>query len=326
MQLALDEAWKYQGQTYPNPAVGAVVLDTDGKLLSVEAHQSAGEAHAELLALRSAYAKKDETILLLENPFEINDYLLKNHNNYFKDATVYVTLEPCAHVGKTPSCAVLLSQLGLKSVYIGSNDTNAIASGGADILQKCNIEVNKGLLQEQCDALLEPFLRWQESRFVFFKWAQRLNGTIDGGAVSSHESRVKVHKMRSVCDLLVIGGNSVRIDRPLLDARLVDGRAPDVLIYSTQKEFDKTIPLFGVAKRKVMVSDNLDILKQYKNVMIEGGAALFEAVKESITHQLVFCAPSFGGSQNFDIISESFEFLNLQKDEQDIILWMKRRQ
>ena len=76
--------------------------------------------------------------------------------------------------------------------------------------------------------------------------------------------------MRDKCDLLVIGGESVRVDRPTLDARLIDGKAPDILIYSRSSDFDKSIPLFSVKGRKVMVSDSLDEIKNYKNIMIEG--------------------------------------------------------
>ncbi len=327
MQLALDEAWKYQGLTYPNPAVGCCVVAKSGEILSVEAHKRAGNPHAEVEALKSAYLKltNDTTILNLTLSVDIHNYLKQNHNSIFKDTEVYTTLEPCSHIGKTPSCADLLCALGIRKVYIGSKDTNPVAACGEDKLLACGIEVKNSLLKQKCDELLLPFGMWNKKRFVFFKWAQRLNGTTDGGVITSKISRKKVHAMRDVCDLLIIGGNTVRVDRPTLDARLVDGKAPDILIISRQKEFDKTIPLFSVKGRKVMISDDFSICQEYKNIMVEGTKNMFELSRDIIDMYLCFVAPKFGGNIGFDKIDENFEILNLQKESQDIIMWIKRK-
>lgn len=326
MNLALQEAWKYQGVTYPNPTVGCVVVGESGEILSVEAHKKAGAPHAEVKALKSAYFKLsgDKKILELKNSAQIHTYLLENHNRCFEGISVFTTLEPCSHIGKTPSCADLLSKLKIKKLFVGSKDLNAIASGGNEIVENANIEVESSVLQDECDALLQPFILWQKERFVFFKWAQRLNGTVDGGVISSHKSRTLVHAMRDVCDLLIIGGESVRVDRPTLDARLVDGRAPDILILSRSKEFDKTIPLFSVKDREVMISDSLDILKKYKNIMIEGGSNMFELTKDIVDYHLCFVSPQIGGDAGFSGMNEKFKILNILQDEQDIIMWMKR--
>jgi len=234
MHLALKEAWKYQGLTYPNPAVGCTVVGANGEILAVEAHHKAGEPHAEVNALKSAYYKltNDNYILALHESVDIHTHLLSNHNNIFKNVTLYSTLEPCSHFGKTPSCARLISELGIKNVFVGSYDTNQKAKNGNMILQMNSCEVYTEILKKECDALLLPFQKTLDDNFVFFKWAQRLNATTDGGTISSKESRENVHAMRDVCDLLVIGGNTVRIDRPTLDARLVNGKAPDILIVS----------------------------------------------------------------------------------------------
>jgi len=333
MSLAIAEAWKYQGLTYPNPAVGCCVVGKNNEILSVEAHKKAGNPHAEVEALKSAYLKltNNSQILELTLSSDIHTFLLKNHNNIFKNCSLYTTLEPCSHVGKTPSCANLISSLGIKKVFVGSKDFNPDAAKGNDKLLACGIEVQNDVLKEECDNLLAPFSMWTKKNFVFFKWAQRLNGTTDGGTISSKKSRKNVHAMRDVCDLLVIGGNTVRVDRPTLDARLVDGKAPDILILSRKKEFDKTIPLFGVHERKVMISDNLSILNQggqaclnYKNIMIEGGSNMYQLTKEYVNMYLCYMAPKLGGSENFNKIEDKFEILNLQKDKQDIIMWMKR--
>jgi len=326
MGLALSEAWKYQGLTYPNPAVGCSIVSNDGKLLAVEAHQKAGLAHAEVNALRAAYYKltNDKNILSLNQSSQIHQYLLENHNNVFYNVELYTTLEPCSHQGKTPSCASLINGLGIKKVYVGSLDKNPIAQAGNKILQENCCSVENGVLQAECDALLKPFELWQKNNFVFFKWAQRLNGTTDDGNISSLVSRTHVHAMRNVCDLLVIGGNTVREDRPTLDARLVNGKAPDILILSQQKDFDRTIPLFVVEGREVFIESDLKRVQEYKNIMIEGSKKMFELSRDIVDYYLSYLAPSFGGQNGFSNIEDKFEILNIQKETQDIIMWMKR--
>lgn len=326
MSLALKEAWKFQGLTYPNPAVGCCIVGTNGEVLAVEAHHRAGNAHAEVNALKSAYYKltQDSYILALESSVDIHTHLLSNHNNIFKDTKLYTTLEPCSHFGKTPSCASLIAELGIKEVYVGSYDTNPEAENGNMILSKNNCTVYTELLQKECDALLLPFTLWQKKNFVFFKWAQRLNGTTDEGAISSLESRKNVHAMRDVCDLLVIGGNTVRVDRPTLDARLIDGRAPDILILSNEKEFDTSIPLFKVKNRKVFIENDFSKLSEYKNIMIEGTSSMYELSREYVDMYLSYITPKFGGAEKFNQSDDKLEILNVEKETQDIIMWMKK--
>jgi len=326
MNLALREAWKYQGLTYPNPAVGCSIVGSSGELLAVEAHQKAGFAHAEVLALQTAYAKltNEPTILNLTLPSEIHTSLLKNHHKLFHGTSLFTTLEPCAHQGKTPSCASLIAQLGIKKVYVGSPDLTKEAACGNEKLLACGIEVESDVLKEKCDALLKPFSMWKEKQFVFFKWAQRLNGTTDAGIISSKKSRENVHAMRDVCDLLVIGGNTVREDRPTLDARLMNGKAPDVLILSRGKIFDKTIPLFNVANRKVIISDDFTPCKDYKNIMIEGSSQMFELSRDIVDYYLCYQAPLLGGKSGFEIEEDKLKILNLLQVDEDIIMWMKR--
>ena len=288
MSLALKEAWKYQGLTYPNPAVGCTIVGENGEVLAVESHHRAGEAHSEVNALKAAYYKltNDAYILALTDSTDIHTHLQSNHNDIFVNATLYTTLEPCSHFGKTPSCARLISDLGIKEVYVGSNDTNPQAKNGSMILNMNDCIVHSEVLKKECDDLLAPFNMWQKDKFVFFKWAQRLNATTDDGNVSSTKSRKHVHAMRDVCDLLVIGGNTVREDRPTLDARLVNGKAPDILILSREKKFDQTIPLFNVPNRKVFIESDFDKLHDYKNIMIEGTSKMFELTREVVDYYL----------------------------------------
>ena len=316
MNLAIDEAWKYQGLTYPNPAVGCCIVGKHGELLAIEAHKKAGEAHAEVNALKSAFIKltKNEVIKKLYTSQDIHNFLLKYHNNCFKNISIFTTLEPCSHVGKTPSCASLISKLGIKKLYVGSLDTNKEASGGNEIIKKNNVKIITGILKNRCDELIEPFNLWQKDKFVFFKWAQRLDGSTNAGVISTLDSRKNVHMMRNVCDLLIIGGNTVRVDRPTLDARLVDGKAPDILIYSTQKNFDRDIALFKVKNRKVIISDDLSIIHNYKNIMIEGTQKMFELTKYLVNYHLCYLH-----------LGDKFKILNTKKEDEDIIMWMKNK-
>jgi diaminohydroxyphosphoribosylaminopyrimidine deaminase/5-amino-6-(5-phosphoribosylamino)uracil reductase len=253
MKLAIDEAWKYQLLTYPNPAVGCVVVKND-KLLSIEAHKESGLPHAEVNALKEAFLNenKNSVIGTLKSSHEIHDFLLKNHDGFFNDCEIYVTLEPCNHVGKTPSCANLLSVLKPKRVIVSVKDPNKIASGGLETLLNQNIDVRLGVLEKEGYNLLLPFISWQNKTSIFFKMAQTLNGSIDG-KISSNRALAYVHTLRDKIDLLVIGGNTVRIDKPTLDARYILGNNPDILIYSKNKIFDKNIPLFKVPNRKVLI-------------------------------------------------------------------------
>jgi len=123
MKLAIDEAWKYQLITYPNPAVGCVIVKNK-ELLAIEAHKEAGSTHAEINALKTAFLTKEPNSLLkLKITSEdIHNFLIQNHNGFFEDCEIFVTLEPCNHIGKTPSCANLLSNLKPKRVIISVED------------------------------------------------------------------------------------------------------------------------------------------------------------------------------------------------------------
>ena len=142
MQLAIDKAWEFQLLTYPNPAVGSCVIK-NGKILSVEAHTEAGKPHAEVLALKEAYLTEypNSSLKDIEDSHIIHEYLTANHNDFFKECEIYVTLEPCNHIGKTPACAVLLESIGIKKVYIGTLDPNKQASGGLQRLRNASIKV-----------------------------------------------------------------------------------------------------------------------------------------------------------------------------------------
>ncbi|OUT18817.1 riboflavin biosynthesis protein RibD [Campylobacter concisus] len=323
MGLALSEAWKFQILTYPNPAVGCLILDENGQILSCKAHEKAGYLHAEPTAILFALCKKSDKFKddfikaynakfsskikegefgLLEPKFTY-EFILNNHSNLLKNAKAYVTLEPCSHHGKTPPCANLLKELGFIEVIIGSHDENKIASGGANLLKSAGVKVKFGILKERCDKLLEPFLAYQNGGFSFLKIALSKNGVASGGIITNELSRTHVHKLRSVIDTLVIGGNTVRTDRPRLDTRLVkNGKNPDVIIYSRGDKFDETLPLFGVPDRKVGIQKELDL----KGLcMFEGAGEFLKLAKEgklaNVKWLLIYQGSNFKIGENLSV-------------------------
>ena len=331
MQLALNKAWEYQGLTYPNPAVGAVVT-LNGKILAIEAHQKAGTSHAEVLALLSAY----ETLSNIHIDFDPKDaqkahtFLLTLPKDFFSKCTIYVTLEPCSHQGQTPSCASLLQSLSLERVVIGIKDPIVGHDGGADIVGRGVLSptIIIGVLEEKCKALLEPFVIWQKRAFVLFKIAQTSNGRIgaddNNGYLSSKASLTHVHQMREVCDTLLIGGNTVREDRPTLDCRFTGGRAPDVMIYSKKDNFDRSIPLFDIENREVRVGDDLDFLNKPSFIMIEGGEGMLNALKDKIDWMLIYQTPKLSTNNLTYNTTMNLEFLHQYKKDVDLAIWSKQ--
>ncbi|MCT7648297.1 bifunctional diaminohydroxyphosphoribosylaminopyrimidine deaminase/5-amino-6-(5-phosphoribosylamino)uracil reductase RibD [Aliarcobacter butzleri] len=326
MRLAIDEAWKHQLLTYPNPAVGCVIVKNQ-RLLAVEAHKEAGMPHAEVNALKTAYLKDNpNSILKTKNSsFDIHQFLLQNHNGFFNDCEIYVTLEPCNHIGKTPSCANLLKELKPKRVIISVKDPNKQATGGLETLKNENIDVTLGILEKDGLNLILPFISWQNKSCIFFKMAQTLNGSIDG-KISSNRALAYVHTLRDKIDLLVIGGNSVRIDKPTLDTRYIQGKNPDIFIYSKNKVFDNNIPLFKIPNRKVLISDDLYKLLDYKFIMIEGVYNLLDKLKERIDFFILIISPKIRKGQNaLNGIDLDFEIIHENFIGEDKIVFLKRK-
>ncbi|MGP2656294.1 bifunctional diaminohydroxyphosphoribosylaminopyrimidine deaminase/5-amino-6-(5-phosphoribosylamino)uracil reductase RibD [Malaciobacter sp. WC5094] len=327
MKLAIDEAWKYQFLTYPNPAVGCVIVKGNTEILAIEAHKEAGEAHAEVNALKAAFLKYYPNDLLKTkiSSNDIHEYLIKNHKGFFNDCKVYVTLEPCNHIGKTPACANLLKELKPKKVIVAHEDLNKKARGGCETLKTVNIDVSIGCMKKEAYELLYPFLKWNSGTFIFYKMAQTLNGSIDG-AISSNNAKAYVHTLRDKIDLMLIGGNTVRIDKPTLDARYIAGKAPDIMIYSKNKVFDINIPLFKIPNRKVHISNDLFKLLDYNFVMVEGTYNLLDILKDRLDYIVLLVNPKIRKGHNaLNDIDIDFQIVHENYIGEEKIMFLKRK-
>jgi len=327
MQLALNKAWEYQGLAYPNPAVGAVVT-LNGKILAIEAHQKAGTSHAEVLVLLKAYESLSQTTIKF-NKFDAkkaHQFLLDLSPKFFSECTIYVTLEPCSHVGKTPSCASLLQLLNLSKIVIGIKDPIEGHDGGAQIVGRGVLSptINVGVLEEKCKSLLEPFMIWQKRAFVLFKIAQTSNGRIGGGYLSSKASLIHVHELREASDTLLMGGNTVREDRPTLDCRLIEAKAPHVKIYSKKDDFDRNIPLFDIANREVEITDSLDFLDKPSFVLVEGGEGMLNALYDKIDWMLIYQTPKLSTNNLTYNTTMNLQFLHQAKKDVDLMIWSRQ--
>lgn len=205
MKLAIEEGRKGLGFVAPNPPVGCVILDKNGDLLAKGFHRIYGGDHAEIDALKQVV---DESTL--------------------ERATLYVTLEPCAHEGKTPSCAKHLAQLPLKKVVYGLRDPNPLVSGaGAEILRQAGIEAEEyDGLKNELEELPEAFL-WNQRRqgtFVALKVATSLDGQLahvsgDSKWITGEDSRQYSHYLRAIYDAVLVGKGTFLADNPALNIR-----------------------------------------------------------------------------------------------------------
>ena len=212
MRRALELAKQGMGYTSPNPMVGCVIVK-DGKIVAEGYHERCGEYHAERNALLRC--KEDVT-----------------------GAEAYVTLEPCCHHGKTPPCTEIIIERGIKKVYIGSMDSNPLVGGkGVKILQEAGIEVECGILKEECDKLNEVFFHYIEKKtpFVVMKYAMTLDGKIaaytgDSKWVTGEAARNHVQMLRKKYSGILVGIGTVKEDNPMLNCRIQEGVNPTRII------------------------------------------------------------------------------------------------
>ncbi|WP_394239483.1 bifunctional diaminohydroxyphosphoribosylaminopyrimidine deaminase/5-amino-6-(5-phosphoribosylamino)uracil reductase RibD [Niallia oryzisoli] len=205
MKLALDLASTAKGKTNPNPLVGAIIVK-DGMIVGSGLHRKAGEPHAEVHAFHMA-------------------------GDHAKGATLYVTLEPCSHFGKTPPCANLVKESGVSRVVIAMKDPNPLVAGrGIKIIEDAGIEVEVGVLEQEARRLNERFIHnmLTQMPFVISKVAMTLDGKIaayNGHSkwVSGEASRQKVHYLRNEVDAILVGIGTVLADDPMLTTRIPEG-------------------------------------------------------------------------------------------------------
>ncbi|PEL09924.1 bifunctional diaminohydroxyphosphoribosylaminopyrimidine deaminase/5-amino-6-(5-phosphoribosylamino)uracil reductase RibD [Bacillus sp. AFS017336] len=218
MNLAIQNAMATKGQTDPNPLVGSVIVN-DNRIVGIGTHLKAGEPHAEIHALRMAGEKAI-------------------------GGTIYVTLEPCSHHGRTGPCAEAIVKAGLKKVVVATLDPNPLVAGrGIRILQDAGIEVITGVCEEQSIKMNEVFNKFivENIPYVVMKSASTLDGKIathssDSKWITSAEARNDVHQLRNEIGAILVGVNTVVKDNPELTTRIPNGRNPvRVILDSTLK-------------------------------------------------------------------------------------------
>lgn len=233
----------------PNPMVGAVIVAPGGRIIGEGYHAKYGEAHAEVNAFASVRAA-DEKLL--------------------PQSTLYVSLEPCSHYGKTPPCADLIIEKGLRRVVVGCEDPFAKVRGaGMKKLREAGIQVTVGVMEEECRELNRRFFTFQTLHrpYIILKWAQSVDGFIDRDfkptMISTPFTQMLAHKLRSECQAILVGRVTAERDRPRLDVRCWSGPAPRRMVLSHNHVIDAVI---YECRR-----DNLQTL------LVEGGALTHQA-------------------------------------------------
>lgn len=204
MTLALAQAARGIGLTSPNPPVGAVLVKR-GQIIGEGFHRKAGSPHSEIEALRDARKKGHDA----------------------RGASAYITLEPCSTQGRTPACTMALIEAGITSVTYGATDPNPKHSGAADqILRKAGIDVESGVLREECERLIRPFAKWITTGlpYVIAKAGQSLDGRISRPPgepqwITGDAARAHAMDLRIRCDAILIGAETLRQDDPRLTLR-----------------------------------------------------------------------------------------------------------
>lgn len=294
MARCLELARHGVGHTAPNPMVGAVVVH-NGVIVGEGYHRCCGEAHAEVNAIASV---RDEAIL--------------------RDSTIYVSLEPCSHYGKTPPCAELIIRKGIPRVVVGCMDPFPEVSGrGVRMLRDAGVEVVTGVLEEECRALNEAFMTFQSEKrpFVTLKWAESADGFLDAARTSPDIAPVvfsnavtaaRVHKLRAESAAILVGTNTALLDNPSLTVRHWSGKSPVRLVIDREQKIpasyhllDNTIPtiVFTTGEKKKIgqteyipldfrisiVHQILQCLfeRQLNSLMVEGGSIVLQQFLDS---------------------------------------------
>jgi diaminohydroxyphosphoribosylaminopyrimidine deaminase/5-amino-6-(5-phosphoribosylamino)uracil reductase len=277
LQRALELAERGRGMTHPNPVVGAVVA-RDGDVVGEGWHEHAGEPHAEARALEAAGERA-------------------------RDATLYVTLEPCDHHGRTPPCVDAVITAGIKRVFVGARDPTP-GREGVQRLRAAGVDVEEagGELAFRCRAQNEAWRTWISQRrpFVIYKVAVTLDGKVtlpDSRWVSGEASRRLVHELRARFDAVAVGMGTVRADNPALTARDVEAKKqPRRLAFGRGPLPDGS----ELELRDGPLADELRRLADegVQSLLLEGGPTLASSFMSAdlVDKLLVFVAPRIAGS------------------------------
>ncbi|AKN17357.1 bifunctional riboflavin-specific deaminase/reductase [Mycobacterium haemophilum DSM 44634] len=284
MRLAVEQSYLVKGTTYPNPPVGAVIVDPDGRVVGVGATEPAGGDHAEVVALRKA-------------------------GGTAAGAIAVVTLEPCNHYGKTPPCVNALLEARVGTVVYGVADPNAIAGGGAARLTAAGVHVRSGVLADLVTA--GPLREWLHKQrtglpHVTWKYASSIDGrsaAADGSSqwISSEAARADVHRRRATADAIVVGTGTVLADNPTLTARLANGALADrqpLRVVVGMRDIPPEANVLNDDSRTMVIRthDPMEVLKALSDrtdVLLEGGPTLAGAFLRAgvINRILAYVAP-----------------------------------
>ena len=260
MRRCIQLAKNGRKNAQPNPMVGAVIV-YNGKIIGEGYHVRCGEGHAEVNACASV-RKEDEHLL--------------------KESTIYVSLEPCSHYGKTPPCADLLVSKGFKRCVIGCKDPFAKVQGrGIQKLKDAGIEVTVGVLEEECKVLNKRFMTFHalQRPFVTLKWAESADGFIDGH-ISNVYTQMICHKRRAEHQAILVGRKTFEIDYPSLNVREWVGQSPKRYVVSSQS---LTLPEGYHLIQSTSVENILDKLYEdgIQTLLVEGGSDVLQSFIDS---------------------------------------------
>ncbi len=235
MRRALSLARRALGKTSPNPPVGAVIV-RDGRIVGEGYHKKAGGPHAEVNAIRAA-------------------------GDGARGGTIYVTLEPCNHTGRTPPCTRAVLEAGIKEVVIGCLDPNPrVEGGGGSSLRAMGVKVRTGCLEEECMGLIAPFAKHVSTGmpWVVAKVAASLDGKIatrtgDSKWITNEEARRRGHKLRAVSDAILVGRGTVEADDPLLTCRGVRGANPLRVVLDSRLSLSPRFRIFDTSEAGTVV-------------------------------------------------------------------------
>ena len=272
MRRAIRLAGMAEGNTSPNPMVGAVIVH-DGIITGEGYHLKAGTLHAEVHAINAV-----------------------NDRSLLPASTMYVSLEPCSHHGRTPPCADLIISSGIRRVVVGTTDPNPLVAGkGIKRLRDAGVEVVTGVAEEECRLLNRRFITWHEKRrpYVVLKWAQSADGFIDlhrqpgdtpePNWITGMAERVLVHRWRAAEDAILAGGGTVRADNPSLTVRYWSGKNPLRAIISRSGDMDPRSSVFdGSVETLLFTCNEKARIPGAKTVKLSGSDRFIEEVLKTL--------------------------------------------